>query len=64
MSTDYMSEQAKIIYLPLPKVETDDQRNYWLEELEKSERRAEDIRRVLGILGLEHGLTEGGDGAA
>lgn len=58
-----MSEQAEIIYLPLPKVETVDQRNYWWDELEKAERRAEDIRRLLGVVAIERGV-EGGDGAA
>lgn len=54
-----MSEQAKIIYLPIPKVDTQDQRDYWWDELEKAERRAEDIRRVLGILAVERGLDDG-----
>lgn len=58
-----MSEQAKIIYLPTPKVETIDQRDYWWDELEKAERRAEEIRRVLGILAIERGVPEGGDAA-
>lgn len=61
-----MNNEAKIIYLPLPKVETIDQREYWWDELEKAERRAEDIRRVLGILGIERGLDNsngGGDAA-
>jgi hypothetical protein len=59
-----VAESADIIYLPTPKVETQDQRNYWWDELEKAERRAEDIRRMLGILAVERGLSEGGDGAA
>lgn len=59
-----MSEQADIFYLPTPKAETQEQRDYWWEELEKAERRAEDIRRILGILAVEQGLDEGGDGAA
>lgn len=61
-----MNESAKIIYLPTPKVETIDQREYWWEQLEIAERRAEDIRRVLGILGVERGLADdsGDDGAA
>jgi hypothetical protein len=58
-----MREQAKIIYLPTPKVETSDQRDYWWSELEKAERRAEDIRRILGILAIERGVPEGGDAA-
>ncbi|MBT8161454.1 MULTISPECIES: hypothetical protein [Arthrobacter] len=59
-----MSETARIIYLPTPKVETIDQREYWWEQLEKAERRAEDIRRILGILAIERGAPdEGGDAA-
>ena len=61
-----MNETAKIIYLPTPKVETIDQREYWWEQLELAERRAEDIRRILGILGVERGLDDshgGGDAA-
>ena len=30
--------------------------NYWWEQLEITERKAEDIRRILGILALEKGL--------
>lgn len=60
-----MNETAKIIYLPTPKVETIDQRDYWWDELEKAERRAEDIKRILGILGVERGLDgDGGSDAA
>ena len=59
-----MSDQADIFYLPTPKPETQEQRDYWWEELEKAERRAEDIRRILGLLAVEQGLDEGGDGAA
>lgn len=59
-----MSETAKIIYLPTPKVETTDQRDYWWAELEKAERRAEDIRRVLGILAIERGVSDDGGGDA
>jgi hypothetical protein len=54
-----MNEEAKIFYLPAPKVESLDQLSYWWDELEKAERRAEDIRRVLGILAVERGLDEG-----
>ena len=59
-----MSEAPNIIHLPLPRAETQEQRDYWWDELEKAERRAEDVRRILGLLAVEQGLDEGGDGAA
>ena len=59
-----MSEAPNIIHLPLPQAETQEQRDYWWDELEKAERRAEDVRRILGLLAVEQGLDEGGDGAA
>lgn len=52
-----MTEQAKIIYLPIS-ITTPEQRSNLWEELEIAERRAEDIKRILGILAIEKGVEE------
>jgi len=48
---------SEIFYLPAPKNLTPEQEVYWIEELEKVERRAEEIKRILGILAItERGI--------
>lgn len=49
---------GELINFPLPNQMTPDQTEHWWEELEKAERRAEDIRRILGLLAVERGLEE------
>lgn len=46
---------AEIIYLPI-KITSEEQRRSLWEELEAAERKAEDLKRILGILGTEKGL--------
>ena len=46
--------ESKIVYLPNPV--TNETKENWWEELEKAERRVEDIKRILGLLAVERGL--------
>ena len=56
--TDFNKEQlATVTWLPIKITSKEQEVNLW-EELEKCERRAEDIRRILGILAVEKGLEE------
>ena len=48
---------GEIIYLPI-KITSEEQRASLWEELEKTERKAEDLKRILGILGIEKGLED------
>lgn len=48
---------ATVTWLPIKITTKEQEENLW-EELEKCERRAEDIRRILGILAVEKGLEE------
>ncbi|MDQ0825367.1 hypothetical protein QFZ60_001540 [Arthrobacter sp. B2I5] len=54
---------AEIIYLPQPKLERVRNPDWLWEELERAERRVEDIKRVLGILAVERGLSDGDETA-
>ena len=52
-----MAKEAEIIYLPI-KITSQEQRDSLWDELEKAERKVEDLKRILGILGIEKGLKE------
>lgn len=47
---------AEILHLPTPKELTDEQMEYWEDQLEIAERAREYALRMLGRLGIERGL--------
>lgn len=47
---------GEIIYMPVPREMTPEQRAHWENQLEAAERAVEVAKRMLGILAVEKGL--------
>lgn len=47
-----------VIYMPAPEVLTDEQRRHWEQVYEDADRLRENALRMLGLLGIERGLSE------
>jgi hypothetical protein len=47
-----------VIYMPVPKNLTPEQREHWEHQLENAERSVEVAKRMLGILAVEKGLSD------